>query len=286
MLKLRWLFITYLWEVVAAQMWLISIWSCKRDRGNVYFYYWSTAVGAPVRHCRSQRPIVPVRNGFEPQNAEHADVNLNARKFHAAVRCFCRSCVHREKRQTAALSSAEGNCTKTRSVAQLGRDPVEWSYRSYVLPAPLKRSRLAKHGTALLKDVSVSSDTTRFDRQPGVVALRSALQQSSQRTILLPTTTTTTTTTNTNIWFISPVWQPHQSIKYNNTIILLKLSLQMAPKKKAIGWRCQSAIPNRRNLASSVPMLNLTIGGLAVSSWFVLMPGAWTIWLACSFSTI
>jgi len=47
------------------------------------------------------------------------------------------------------------------------------------------------------------------------------------------------------------------------------------------GVRC-----SLKSSLSSSPMLYLIMGGLANSSWFVSMPGAWTIRLACSFPII
>jgi len=47
------------------------------------------------------------------------------------------------------------------------------------------------------------------------------------------------------------------------------------------GVRC-----SLKSSVSSSPMLYLIMGGLANSSWFVLMPGAWTTRLACSFLII
>ena len=55
------------------------------------------------------------------------------------------------------------------------------SVRCTALPRRLGRSRSAKCGTAKLKDVSVSSDSTRFGRRSRVVALNKTLQRCSQQ---------------------------------------------------------------------------------------------------------
>jgi len=79
----------------------------------------------------------------------------------------------------AASADAPGGTT-----APSAPPPVRYatvSVRCTALPRRLGRSRSAKCGTAKLKDVSVSSDSTRFGRRSRVVALNKTLQRYSQQ---------------------------------------------------------------------------------------------------------